>query len=227
MVVALVALLIALGAPGYAAQSVGSVLFAAKAGNANKVDGLKASKKPHRNQLLALDSHGKFPASVGLTGPRGPQGPQGIQGTQGVQGIQGAQGLQGIKGNAGDPGSALAYSVILNAPPDEGGAPHWRLNDTLSKKLDDDVNLGDSGHPAPGVFCFHDLPFTVTNIVATAGRFGVHGPFSVQVDAPRPGHSFDASCPAKTGAAVYVSDPATNQLEDPPDTSDVIYFTLN
>jgi Collagen triple helix repeat (20 copies) len=227
IVIATAALLIALGAPGYAAQSVQSVLFAKKSGNAKKVDGIKASRTPHKNQLLALDSHGKFPASVGAVGPAGPQGIQGQRGPQGIQGVQGIQGLQGIRGNPGAPGSALAYSVILHEPPDEGGPATWRIDDVLSKKLDNDVNLGDSGHPAPGVFCFHDLTYSVSNLVATPGRFGQHGAFVVQVDMPYQGHTVNASCPAATAAAVYVSDPATNSLEDPPDTTDTIFFEFN
>jgi hypothetical protein len=211
MVVAFLAVLIALGAPGYAAQSVRSVFFAAQAGNAKKVDGLRASKRPHPNQLLALNSHAKFPASVGLAGPRG---------------LQGLPGPQGDRGNAGAPGSALAYSVILFKPPDEGGPPVWRIDDSLSKRLDNDVNLGAAGHPVAGVFCFHDLPFTVANVSATPGAFGSSGPFLVQVDAPHPGHSVNPNCPPTTGAAVYVTDP-TGTLEDPKDTSDTIYFTFN
>ncbi len=227
LVIATAALLVALGAPGYAAQSLQSVLFAKRAGNANKVDGFSASKKPRKNTLLALDSHGKFPASVGLAAPRGSQGATGAQGPQGIQGAQGVQGIQGQPGSPGLPGSALAYSVILKESPDEGGPPEWRIDDVLSKKLDNDVNLGSAGHPVPGVFCFHDLTFTVANVVATPGRFGTHGPFSVQVDGPRNGHAFDPNCPAGTGAAVYISDPATNILEDPPDSTDTIYFEFN
>ena len=227
LVVATVALLIALGAPGYAAQSLQSVLFAKRAGNANKVDGFSASKKPRRNTLLALDSHGKLPASVGAVGPRGPQGvqgPEGQRGPQGLQGIQGLQGLQGQRGNVGAPGSALAYSTILYESPDEGGPPVWRIDDELSKQLDNDVNFS---HPAAGVFCLYNLGLTVANVVATPGRFGAGGPFDVQADAPRNLHSFNADCPAHTAAAIYTSDPVTNALEDPPDTSDTIYFTIN
>jgi hypothetical protein len=226
IVIATVALLVALGAPGYAAQSLQSVLFAKKAGNANKVNGIKASRTPHKNQLLALDAHGKFPASVGAVGATGPQG---IQGARGPQGIQGIQGTPGGRGNNGAPGSALAYSVILFEQPDEGGQAVWRIDDVLSKKLDNDVNLGESGHPDkhPGIFCFHDLTYTVSNLVATPGRFGQHGPFAVQVDMPYKGHAVNPSCPANTAAAIYVSDPATNTLEDPPDDSDTIFFEFN
>ncbi len=221
MVVAVVAVLIAMGAPGYAAQSIKSVLFAARAGNAEKVDGLRASRKPRPNGLLALNSHGKFPKSVGAIGPQGPRGPLGLRGPQGLQGIQGAQ---GDRGNPGAPGSALAYSIILKAPPDEGGPAEWRIDDSLSHRLDNDVNFA---HPKAGVYCLHDLAFAVANAVATPGRFGPKGPFEVQVDTTHPGHSVDASCPTNTAAAIYVSDPATNQLEDPPDDSDTIYFMFN
>ncbi|MBA3747086.1 MAG: hypothetical protein H0W96_06275, partial [Solirubrobacterales bacterium] len=47
--------------------------------NANAVNGIKASRKPKANRLLALDSKAKFPTSVlpsgGIRGLRGPPGP--------------------------------------------------------------------------------------------------------------------------------------------------------
>jgi hypothetical protein len=217
MVVALVALLVALGAPSYAAQAIQSVLFANRAGNANKVDGIKASRKPHANQLLALDSHGKFPFSVGAIGPRGPQGLAGLTGPMGPTGPQGDPGANGA------PGSALAYSVILYEPPDGGGPPAWRIDDNLSKKLDNDVNFT---RAAAGVYCLHKLPFTVGNIVATPGPLGANQPFDVEVDTARPNHAL-SGCTSDDVAAVYVTDPATGTLEDPPDKSDTIFFELN
>ena len=206
MVVAVVALLVALAGPGYAALQ--SVVFAARAGNAEKVDGLKASKRPHGNEIVALDSHGRLPASVGAVGPQGVPGPQGAPGSPGAA------------------GTALAYSTILYEPPDAGGPPEWRIDDTLSKKLDNDVNFA---HPAPGVFCIHDLPsyITVMNAVATPGAFGPSGPFLTQVDVPRTGHSVNSSCPANTAAAIYVTKPDGTALEDPPGASDTIYFELS
>jgi hypothetical protein len=215
--VATVALLIALGAPGYAAQQL-QVLFAKRAGNATKVDGLKASKKPRANTLLALDSHAKFPGSVVPAGPQGPRG------DTGPQGPQGPQGLQGIRGSIGAPGSALAYSTILFEPPDEGGPPQWRIDDDLSKNLDNDINFK---RGANGVFCLYRLGFTVGNIVATPGPFGASGPFQIEVDTPRSGHSVNAACPAGTGAAIYTMLPGGETPHDPPDPSDTIYFELN
>jgi hypothetical protein len=217
MVVAVVAVLIALGAPGYAAQSLRSVLFAARAGNANKVDGFRASKRPRPNTLLILNAHGKFPASVSAVGPAGPRGPQGLQGEQGPQGIQGA------RGNAGTPGSAVAYSVIRWTQPDGGGPDQWLIDDDFSKRLDGTANfsLGSS----PGVYCFHNLGFTVTNVVATPGPLGASGPFLAEgassvVNPSLPG------CPSGTQAAVYATN-MSGSLADPPDHSDTIYFTFN
>jgi hypothetical protein len=251
MVVAVMALLIALGAPGFAAQAVRSVFFAARAGNAEKVDGLRASSRPRPNTLLALNAHGKFPSSVGLVGPRGPQGasgsrgptgPQGVQGSQGVQGQQGspgadgaqgppgpqgAQGLQGSPGTPGAPGSALAYSAIVYEKPDSGGNPVWRIDDRLSKKLDNDINFGDSGYiPGSGVFCFHQLGFTVSSVVATPGPFAGGTPFLVQAAVPTALQPSVQGCPSGTGAAIYVTD-TTGKPIDPPDTSDTIYFEFN
>src|SRR5947209_5160363 len=130
MLVAVIAVVISLTAPGYAAQLVRTVFFAKKAGNAVKVDGLRASKTPRPNTLLALDSQGELPSSVGAVGPRG------LQGVQGPQGARGLQGLQGDRGNVGAPGSALAYSMILFEPPDSGGPAQWRIDDNFSKQLD-------------------------------------------------------------------------------------------
>jgi hypothetical protein len=198
--VAMVALLVALAAPGYAAFK--SVLFAARAGNAQRVDGLRASRRPHPHMLLALGSHGKFPASVSTAGP------------------------PGARGVPGAPGSAIAYSTIVFEPPDGGGPAVWRIDDTLSKKLDNDVNLGDTGRPDPGVFCFHDLPFTVSNVVASPGPYGGGTPFLVQAETARPGQTIGAPCPPNTTVAIDVTNTA-GVLENPPDGSDKISFELN
>src|SRR5690349_123170 len=60
----LVALVMALGAPSYAAKTVGRALFAKKAGNATRVGGIRASRTPKAGTLLALGKDGRFPSSV-------------------------------------------------------------------------------------------------------------------------------------------------------------------
>ena len=67
--------------------------------NADKVDGIDASRTPRAGKLLALDGSGRFPASVvagGATGPQGPVGPEGAirVETEGSTGTQGDRAFQ-------------------------------------------------------------------------------------------------------------------------------------
>ena len=89
LVVATIALFVALGGPGYAAGVVKKVAFAKTAGNAKKVGGLRASKTPKANTLLALDANRHFPLSVFPAGTQGPQGPKGDKGDKGDPGEAG------------------------------------------------------------------------------------------------------------------------------------------
>jgi hypothetical protein len=93
--------------------------------NADKVDGINASRTPKAGQLLALGKGKTFPASVfpqtltrvskvvgppGPAGPAGPKGDQGAAGAQGPPGPAGPAGPQGLAGAAGAPGvSGLVY----------------------------------------------------------------------------------------------------------------------
>lgn len=85
------------------------------ASNADKIDGIHASKTVKAGTLLPLGKNARFPASVvptvkgprgatGATGPAGPQGPQGAPGPAGPQGQQGDVGPQGAVGAAGPAG---------------------------------------------------------------------------------------------------------------------------
>src|SRR5690349_17029816 len=82
LAIALLALFVALGGPGYATTTVNRA-FAA---NAEEVDGFHASSRPKPRMLLALDRAGKLPASVLplTTGPAGPAGAQGATGPPGT-----------------------------------------------------------------------------------------------------------------------------------------------
>ena len=75
--------------------------------NADKVDGIHASRTPHAGALLPLGKNGKFPASIvpKVTGPRGPAGPEGAPGTTGAAGPQGLTGLRGETGPQGPAGA--------------------------------------------------------------------------------------------------------------------------
>ena len=83
-VIATIALVLAVTPVGEAAD--GWVRRALYARDAGSVDGLSASRVPHRGQLIALPSTGKLPASIlpaPIRGPRGPAGPPGPAGPAG------------------------------------------------------------------------------------------------------------------------------------------------
>lgn len=73
--------------------------------NADRVDGLHASKKPRAGRILALDRRAKFPASVLPSGFAGPQGPAGAAGPVGAAGSDGADGATGPTGAVGSTGA--------------------------------------------------------------------------------------------------------------------------
>jgi hypothetical protein len=76
---------------GHAFSSAASapVKRAVFAKNAGAVNGIKASRTPAPGKLVPLGLDGKFPASVGLAGPKGEKGDKGDTGTQGPAGISG------------------------------------------------------------------------------------------------------------------------------------------
>ncbi|HEX7255260.1 MAG TPA: hypothetical protein VF236_04970 [Gaiellaceae bacterium] len=115
---------IAAGALAFAVLAVAPVSTSGKgsfASNADRVDGLHASKKPRRGMLLALGKNAKFPSSVvpavkgprGTQGPTGPPGPQGPQGPQGPLGPQGPQGPPGPEGPKGEDGSDALTNIVV------------------------------------------------------------------------------------------------------------------
>jgi hypothetical protein len=116
MVVAFIALLVALGGTGYAAQqlksnSVGSKQLKNNAVTTKKIkNGAVNSNKVRNGSLDTNDfKSGQLPA--------GPQGPRGAEGPRGVEGARGAQGPQGPAG------TALAYAEVNPGP--VGGEPSF------------------------------------------------------------------------------------------------------
>lgn len=73
-------------------QAFSGASFAKRAGfakNAGAVNGIKASRTPMPGKLVPLGQDGKFPASVGLAGPKGDKGDTGAQGPAGTNGVSG------------------------------------------------------------------------------------------------------------------------------------------
>ncbi|MDP9259694.1 MAG: hypothetical protein M3Q31_24515 [Actinomycetota bacterium] len=109
-VIATIALVLAAAPIGQAAN--GWVKRALYARNAGSVDGISASRTPHKGKLIALPASGKLPASIfpaSMRGPRGPAGPAGSDGTDGA----GASALVATAGSAVSVGTAQTGVVTL------------------------------------------------------------------------------------------------------------------
>jgi hypothetical protein len=83
-IIATVALVLAAAPVGQAAD--GWVKRALFARNAAAVNGIHASRTPHRGNLLVLPRSGKLPASILPASARGPAGPPGADGSDGSGG---------------------------------------------------------------------------------------------------------------------------------------------
>jgi hypothetical protein len=135
LIIAIAALVVALGGTSYAALKLGKNTVGTKQLKKNAV----RSKKVADGTLLARDfKAGQLPAAKGgAPGPAGPQGPQGVPGEPGAPGVpgpkgdpgakgdtgaKGAQGIQGAKGIQGIPGAKGAQGVAGPAGPTQGVA---------------------------------------------------------------------------------------------------------
>jgi hypothetical protein len=109
-VIATIALLFAVAPVGEAAN--GWVKRALYARNAGSVDGIRASRTPHKGKLIALPASGKLPMSIlpaSVKGARGPAGPAGTNGTDG----SGGSVLVATAGSAVNVGTAQTAVVTL------------------------------------------------------------------------------------------------------------------
>jgi Collagen triple helix repeat (20 copies) len=109
LIVAIIALVMALGGGAYAASN---------SGDGSKATASAKAKQGPRGPKGPKGAPGS-PGATGAQGPPGPAGPKGDAGEQGEKGIQGIQGKQGEKGEKGEQG-------IQGAP----GSP-WTAGGTL------------------------------------------------------------------------------------------------
>jgi hypothetical protein len=138
-VVATMAMFAALGGSSYAAISItGKQVRDASLSGRDIRNGSLTSRDVHDGALLARD----FKVGQLPAGPPGAQGPRG---------------LQGPKGDRGPAGTALAFARVFGS----GGVDEAR---TQGAGLTD-ANVT---HPAPGFYCFDNLPFTPRNAQITA-----------------------------------------------------------
>jgi hypothetical protein len=106
-IIATVALVLAVAPIGQAAS--GWVKRALYARDAGSVDGIRASRTPHKGHLLVLPASGKLPASIMPASLRGPAGPAGSNGADG----SGGSALSASAGAAVNVGAAQTGVVSL------------------------------------------------------------------------------------------------------------------
>ena len=181
LLLAVISVFIALGGPGYAAGVARSVT------NADKVDGLHASKRPRPNRLLALDAKAKLPASVlpavqaGPAGPAGPQGPKGDTGATGLQGPKGDTGATGAKGDTGATGAKGDTGAQGPVGPQGPIGP----SDAYSVQ-GSSVMVASADYSAPTAIATLNLPagtyaITATALVNNAGNTDIWGYLGLSV----------------------------------------------
>lgn len=110
-IIATLALVLAVVPVGQAAG--GWVKRALYARNAGSVDGISASRVPHKGKLIALPATGRLPASIlpsSIRGARGPAGPAGADGSDG----SGGSALVATAGSAVNVGTAQTGVVTLS-----------------------------------------------------------------------------------------------------------------
>ncbi|MFN2468114.1 MAG: hypothetical protein ABR521_08325 [Gaiellaceae bacterium] len=82
--------------------------------NADKVDGIDASRTPQARKLLALNANSRYPRSVFPVPFRGPRGPRGVAGPAGPPGTAGPAGAPGPAG-AAPVGGVVAVRTVSGA----------------------------------------------------------------------------------------------------------------
>ena len=204
-VIALLALFLALGGTSFGRDAGASAVSGVK-----KALGL--SKKADRNSRKALtlarraDKNATAAlAKAGLAGP------------------------SGTPGSAGAPGSAVAYAAIGycgSGTCEDQPFVDWFAPDEEAHGIDNQANFS---HPAPGVFCFHNLLPEVHNVVVTmapSSRTYVLQGRAGTIDDP-----IGAPCTPGGGvqhnAIVEIRDPADLTKLVDPNTADTLFVVFN
>jgi hypothetical protein len=115
-----------------------------------------------------------------VTSGQVPAGPKGDKGDTGAPGAPGA------------PGEAVAFAGV-----------HGDGTLFTPASLAKNITAGNISHPATGVYCFHNLPFTPRSAVASgANGFGANVTLATVELGGRDGNAFSADCTATDQARV-------------------------
>jgi len=190
-VMSTVAVFIALGGGAYAATSSfgggGGAIHGCVPGRGGALIVVKPGRSCPRGTLALL---------FNAKGSRGPTGATGATGREGPAGGEGKAGVSGLAGQPGAPGTALGYAKVFFL----GGLGLF-VQDTKNLTLDD------VARPKPGVYCFHDMPFTPRNIQITVGLLA-----GTSAHAQAPGPANDCEEPGNQ-AAVVLQDKEGNPVD--------------
>ena len=175
-VVATLALFLALGGVGYAATS----LPANSVGSAQlKPDAVTGAKVKNGSLRSADFKKGQLPKGAkGATGATGPAGPAGVAGPAGAPGAA---------------GTALGYALVKA----DGTLDATRSSANITAAMVTNASASAS--------CFHDLPFTVKNTIATAQYDGGLGTAGEMVQAAVAGAGFTSDCGGVANTTVEVA----------------------
>jgi Collagen triple helix repeat (20 copies) len=156
-IISLVALFVALGGTSFAA-----VTLVAKnsVGSPQVINGSLRTVDLSKKARKALKGNRGARGPAGAVGPAGAAGPAGPTGPAGAAGAQGGTGPIGASGATGPAGTPLGYALV-------------NANGTVDPAHSKNVTTAMVRHPAAGQYCFHGLPFTPTNAVATLGSGGL------------------------------------------------------
>jgi hypothetical protein len=120
------------------------------------------------------------------------KGNRGLRGLRGLQGAKGATGAQGVQGATGAAGSAVAYARV-------------NADGTLDAARSKGITAAMVTLQSTSAYCFHDLPFTVNNTVATVQYDGGVGTSDEMVQVAQAGAGYTADCSGIPNTVVEVA----------------------
>ena len=149
MAVALIALFVALGGSGYAAVKINgkNIIKRSIAGSKLKARAVTGTEVKNASLRAADFKPGQLPAGPpGAIGPRGPQGAPGLQ------------------GQAGAPGSAVGFAYV----------EEYTGTITVNPAFAANITAANVTRAGPGIYCFHNLPFTPKSIMVMGEAHGFY-----------------------------------------------------
>jgi hypothetical protein len=182
-VIAIIALMVALGGTGYAAlriprSSVGTIQLKKNAVISSRVKDRSLKAIDFKNGQLPRGAQGPqgvtgaqgAPGADGPIGPAGNAGANGTNGTNGTDGTDGTDGAAGPTGPTGPAGIAAGFARVgANGLLDAGTPAQSENVEQANVQHDSAAGPTTTG---PGVYCFGGLPFVPRSAMVTTDSAG-------------------------------------------------------